>query len=97
MLHNPTIQEEKTQDNLHGDALYRRWLSLVLPYASCELTYRSDRFPALSGLAKSFQRAVKDEYLAGLWRKDLLSGLSWIVWSYKQFDCSMYTDYYGMP
>jgi hypothetical protein len=97
MLHNSIPQEKKDQDNLHGDALYRRWLSLVLPYARCELTYRSDRFPALSSLAKSFQRPMKDEYLAELWRGDLLLGLFWIVWSYKEYDAPTYTDYYGMP
>jgi len=35
--------------------------------------------PALSGLAKVFQKCLKDDYLAGLWKRDLLHGLLWIA------------------
>ncbi|KAH7091426.1 heterokaryon incompatibility protein-domain-containing protein [Paraphoma chrysanthemicola] len=61
-----------------GD-IHRMWLALVQRYSMCVLTYQSDVFPALSGLARAFQRELGDKYLAGLWRKDLIRGLFWTV------------------
>ncbi|KAJ0141251.1 Uncharacterized protein HZ326_15870 [Fusarium oxysporum f. sp. albedinis] len=37
----------------------------------------SDRLIAMSGIAKSFQEANKDTYLAGLWKKVIHSDLAW--------------------
>ncbi|KAH7081366.1 heterokaryon incompatibility protein-domain-containing protein [Paraphoma chrysanthemicola] len=51
----------------------------LLGYSMCVLTYQSDVFPALSGLARAFQRELDDTYLAGVWRKDLIRGLFWAV------------------
>jgi hypothetical protein len=62
---------------------YRMWLALVARYSTCELTYRSDTLPAVSGLAKSFQFKLKDEYLAGIWRKDMIRGLLWKTLSWR--------------
>lgn len=58
----------------HG---YNTWYGLVTEYSKRSLTFGSDKLPALSGLARLFARANHDEYLAGLWRKDLLVGLTW--------------------
>jgi hypothetical protein len=41
------------------------------------LTYASDTFPALSGLADAFHRATGEEYVAGAWKGDLIRSLSW--------------------
>ena len=41
------------------------------------LTKDFDVLPALSGLARVFQHVLKDEYCAGLWKKDILSTLMW--------------------
>lgn len=59
---------------------YDLWRNMVQDYASRELTHRTDKFPALSGLAREFAYMLDDEYVAGLWRKDLLKGLCW-KWS----------------
>ncbi|KAM3076281.1 hypothetical protein ACMFMG_006215 [Clarireedia jacksonii] len=56
---------------------YDLWRNMVQDYAIRELTHRTDRFPALSGLATEFAYLLDDEYVAGLWRKDLLKGLCW--------------------
>ncbi|KAF5565569.1 hypothetical protein FNAPI_1613 [Fusarium napiforme] len=53
------------------------WGDLVSIYANCALTNESDRLIAISGIAKTFQEATKDEYLAGLWRKVIHSDLTW--------------------
>jgi hypothetical protein len=41
------------------------------------LTKEDDRLIALSGVAQQLQLHLDDEYLAGLWRKDLLNELVW--------------------
>lgn len=62
-----------------------QWRGMVEDYSSRLLTMDTDKLAGISGLAKSFltiiQRSVKlsDEYIAGLWRKHLVTGLSWNV------------------
>jgi len=46
-------------------------------YSACDLDYDSDKLPALSGIAKTYQHALEDECLAGLWRSDIGSQLMW--------------------
>ncbi|KAF5627029.1 hypothetical protein F52700_8512 [Fusarium sp. NRRL 52700] len=53
------------------------WGSLVSIYANCALTKESDRLIAMSGIAKRFQEASKDTYLAGLWKGVIHSDLTW--------------------
>lgn len=61
-------------------AIYDAWYGLCLgDYAERDLTYREDRLPAISGLARMVRDATGDEYLAGLWREDLYTGLLWYV------------------
>lgn len=56
--------------------LYRQWrLKIVSSYAYHNLTRSLDRLPALSGVAEVFKAKLEDDYLAGLWQKDLLNGL----------------------
>ena len=59
--------------------LYDRWYDLIRQYSTLELTYESDIFPALSGVAGFVQKATGDGYVAGLWRDDLQRGLLWSV------------------
>jgi hypothetical protein len=62
---------------------YELWYKCVRAYSERNLTYPSDKLSALSGLASRFPRLFKDDaerptpqdYLAGLWRADLLKGL----------------------
>ncbi|KAF2823084.1 hypothetical protein CC86DRAFT_423210 [Ophiobolus disseminans] len=65
---------------LHSEVDYRYqcWLDIVQRYAQYGLSYDSDCFPALSGLAHTFQEALqRDQYHAGLWSGDMLHGLLW--------------------
>ncbi|KAK5995646.1 hypothetical protein PT974_04062 [Cladobotryum mycophilum] len=66
--------EEKEKKREH---LYATWRALVGQYTQRQLTYGDDKFPAISGLARSFSPALDDEYVAGLWRGDLLRGMFW--------------------
>ncbi|KAM0143873.1 hypothetical protein ACHAP3_001139 [Botrytis cinerea] len=56
---------------------YELWRKMVQDYNNRKLTHRSDKFPALSGLALEFAYLLDDEYVAGLWKKDLIRGLCW--------------------
>lgn len=44
---------------------YDTWNSLVRYYSGCGLTKRSDKLPALSGIAQKFWSHLKDDYYAG--------------------------------
>lgn len=65
---------------------YEAWYSEVVPsYSRRQVTDSADWLPALSGLAQRFACTLhndsadlsKLEYVAGLWRSDLVSGLFW--------------------
>ena len=60
---------------------YDAWYRMLEAYSSRELSFDSDRLPALSGLAGLFQGAHGSTYAAGLWREDLQIGLAWYVTS----------------
>ncbi|OCL01851.1 HET-domain-containing protein, partial [Glonium stellatum] len=65
---------------------YIRWYHMVENYTSRNLTYSSDKFPAISGLARETQKMTSDEYLAGLWRNDLTTGLMWVPKEKRKLD-----------
>jgi hypothetical protein len=56
---------------------YECWMRVVEIFSHSDLTYESDCFLALSGLAKYFAHEFDDEYLAGMWKKDLFHQLLW--------------------
>jgi hypothetical protein len=59
---------------------YRLWYAMVGDYSPRRFTNIQDRLVAISGLAKIFGDMIHDyEYVAGLWKRDLVRGLSWNV------------------
>ncbi|KUI60713.1 hypothetical protein VP1G_07895 [Cytospora mali] len=58
---------------------YELWNDILESYAKCALTKPQDKLVAISGVVKDFANAVGDEYLAGLWRKNLINGLLWVA------------------
>ena len=61
------------------DEIYNYWnTKIVTNYSDRDLTKDSDRLPAVSALASKFKLVLGDEYLAGLWRKNLRLALTWI-------------------
>ena len=56
---------------------YDKWNDIAEQFMCRSLTKDFDVLPALSGLARVFQHVLKDEYCAGLWKKDILSTLMW--------------------
>lgn len=53
------------------------WNGLLWAYGQRKLTKATDKFPAMSGLAKLFERALDAQYVAGLWSNNIIEGLSW--------------------
>ena len=59
---------------------YRLWYALVEDYTPRRFKHIQDRLVAILGLAKKFGDMIQDdEYVAGLWKRDLIRGLSWHV------------------
>lgn len=58
-------------------AVVEWWYSLLRTYGDRKLTFPSDKFPALSGVANIYAGLLDDEYVAGIWRKTLIEGLCW--------------------
>ncbi len=53
------------------------WGTLIERYTLCDLTFNTDRLPAISGIAQLFAAVTRDEYLAGIWRSRLVEQLPW--------------------
>jgi hypothetical protein len=54
------------------------WYDLIEEYSQRRFEYISDRLVAISGVAKIFGNTIRsDEYVAGLWKPDLIRGLIW--------------------
>lgn len=53
------------------------WSTIVRQYSECSLTFGTDKLVALSGIAKQVRAALKDTYVAGMWRKRLELQLFW--------------------
>ena len=62
-----------------AEAAYSFWQDAVRDYSRGALSFKTDRLPAISAAASIVAEATQDRYLAGLWRKDLLAGLSWVA------------------
>lgn len=72
----PTISL-RTSLSCNSD-IFRLWYELIEVYSPRRFTDISDRLVALSGLAKEFSNTIEcGEYVAGLWRTDLIRGLMW--------------------
>lgn len=52
-------------------------MQLVELYNDRQFTIRSDVFPAISGLAKIIAQKTDKDYVAGLWKSDLLRQYLW--------------------
>jgi hypothetical protein len=54
-----------------------QWYEIVTQFAARQLTVPTDRLPALTGIAQKIPLPATD-YLAGLWRTTLRTGLLWV-------------------
>ena len=70
----PGFEQELAKGNLELDLQWRR---AVTSYTRRSLTFESDKFPGLSGIATDFSGRKKSRYLAGLWEGSMLTDLLW--------------------
>jgi hypothetical protein len=71
--------DTKTEKLAAKDISNLQWYSIIKDYSGRKMTFSSDVFPALVGLATEFSRHLSDQYVAGLWKGDLYRGLLWII------------------
>jgi hypothetical protein len=53
------------------------WKTIIEIYSYLELTKPTDKLVALSAVAKHWKALLQDEFLAGLWKRDLINQLLW--------------------
>ena len=64
--------------NLPRWHLYRTWYMYLVPvYSARQLTFFSDRLPAISSIARALHRQTNSDYLAGIWAEEIAMGLAW--------------------
>ncbi|KAM0445277.1 hypothetical protein ACHAO4_009778 [Trichoderma viride] len=76
------LQTTQNQSNTLGPAtpgteLYNAWGDVLAKYSRCHLTFASDRAVVFAGIAKFFRALVNDNYVAGLWLRNLASEMMW--------------------
>lgn len=59
--------------------VFNLWMEVAVTYAHCQLSFGSDKAVALSGIAKVMCDYFQDEYVAGLWRRNLEGQLLWFI------------------
>ena len=79
-----TILHGVSDNALTSSQMHEAWNDIVQHYTKCNLTMSKDKLVAISGIVKRLQPVFKTDYLAGLWRDDLLEQLLWQVESYRK-------------
>jgi hypothetical protein len=70
--------DPKTSTEIASKAFYDDWVLLSAQYNKRILSHENDKLPALSGMAKYVGDIIQDEYVVGMWRKDLHRSLLWV-------------------
>ncbi|KAF9873404.1 hypothetical protein CkaCkLH20_09217 [Colletotrichum karsti] len=70
-------QKKSSQKSVSASELLELWYNLVSRYSERNLTYQSDRLPAISAIAQEIASLLNDQYICGLWESDFLYGLLW--------------------
>ncbi|KAH7083988.1 heterokaryon incompatibility protein-domain-containing protein [Paraphoma chrysanthemicola] len=68
--------KDKPADD-EANVIFEEWRELVNEYAKRNLTYATDRLPAIAGIASRFHSLTKSNYVAGLWEDELPFNLGW--------------------
>jgi hypothetical protein len=73
------------------EELYLQWQNMVKEFTWLQLSFEEDRLPAFSGLAQQYQQRLKSEYLAGLWRENLVADLMWFAYPNRGNEAQRYS------
>lgn len=61
----------------HSFPVYGSWYRMIEEYSGRQLTFDSDKFPALSGLASIVASHSEGNYCAGIWWEDAAYAICW--------------------
>ncbi|KAF2016195.1 HET-domain-containing protein [Aaosphaeria arxii CBS 175.79] len=90
------FNELAAKDEDESESTYRgptKWHNLLNDYYPRKLTKESDKLPAISGIVRAFSQKYNDEYVAGLWRSNLMEGLLWQAMGASTGNTSRPTEY----
>jgi hypothetical protein len=73
----PTASWKRLRE--HDSDSNNHWTDIVSSYSLRSLTRESDKLIALSGIAKQFAERFNGQYLAGLWKENIVEQLAWFV------------------
>ncbi|KAI0144619.1 heterokaryon incompatibility protein-domain-containing protein [Xylariaceae sp. FL1272] len=59
------------------DSWFGKWWKIISTYTNCNLTFDSDRWPAIMGLATAVEHQSGHRLINGLWESNLASELTW--------------------
>ncbi len=79
-LKNARLREPNAQDWYYSNHEFQLhlWYGFVADFTARNITFQSDRLPAIAGMANKFAHPKMGEYMAGLWEFDLFRGMCWI-------------------
>ncbi|KAH7311066.1 hypothetical protein BKA65DRAFT_543093 [Rhexocercosporidium sp. MPI-PUGE-AT-0058] len=60
------------------------WFGVDSVFSKLEISFESDRLPAISGLATAMSKHFKKSYIAGIWGAELAQGLLWSKYRHQQ-------------
>lgn len=58
---------------------FNTWYDIVEDFMSRNISYTSDRLPAIGAIARVIREQTGNTYIAGIWKHDILRGLAWSV------------------
>ena len=71
-----TLSKEEHEKAVLREA-FNIWSAAVQAYTAADLTYETDKFIAISAIARELRQYFKSRYLAGHWENCLIKGLGW--------------------
>ncbi len=77
LLENHQLDRGEVSAGSDKNLLWEHWQILCSHYSYRELTFPSDKLPAISGIASNFAAKSHSQYLAGLWQDNLVHDLFW--------------------
>jgi hypothetical protein len=78
--------------------LLDQWDLAFSDFSTCALTKPEDKLVAISGVARVIAAKLEDEYLGGIWRKNIAKGLLWTsTWTLDTRETSRSASCIGAP
>ncbi|EGU71887.1 hypothetical protein FOXB_17604 [Fusarium oxysporum f. sp. conglutinans Fo5176] len=73
------ISAFKDMDNGQEDDIMRSWYQFIAVYSSTNLSFHTDKLPALSGIATRVKDRFLQDYIAGIWELAVSEELAWMA------------------